>query len=273
MYIVVDLDGTVYRGERAIPGAVQGLRMLAEHGHRCVFVTNNSLEPGAAYVRKLRRLGVELEPDQLLTAGEALSTRLLEAFGADAAVYPAGSVAMREQIAAAGLRLVDDHRDAHVVALGWDRDFTYAKLDAICAARWSGIPVFATNPDPTCPLVDGEVPDCGALIAAIETATGRPVEEVVGKPSPRMIELALARFGGLLDECWVVGDRLETDVRMALDSDVSSALVLSGATTAAAVRAADVTPTMVCDDLYQFASLVTTGRAPARQRHDQVADR
>ncbi|NDL59542.1 HAD-IIA family hydrolase [Phytoactinopolyspora mesophila] len=259
MYIVVDLDGTVYRGDEAIPGAVEALELLAERGHQCVFVTNNSLSPTSAYVKKLERLGVKLEPTQMLTASEALSTRLLDVFGAGAAVYVVGAEALHDEIASAGLRPVEDHRMADVVGLGWDRDFTYAKLDAICAARWDGIPVYATNPDPTCPLVDGQVPDCGALIAAIETATGWPIDEVVGKPSVRMVELALARYGGTTDDCWVVGDRLETDVRMALDCGANSALLLSGATSLAAAEASALKPTIVCDDLSEFARVLTDG--------------
>jgi arabinose operon protein AraL len=256
MYVIVDLDGTVYRGDTAIPRAVEGLKLLAEHGHRCVFVTNNSLAPAKAYVAKLQRMGVDVEPAQMLTANEALTTRLVDVFGVGAAVHAVGPEAMRIEIASAGMRLVDDHLAAEVVALGWDRDFTYAKLDAICAARWAGIPVYATNPDPTCPLIDGEVPDCGALIAAIETATGSPIEEVVGKPSRRIVELALARFDGKIEDCWVVGDRLHTDVRMAVESNVRSALVLTGATTRPELARATFEPTMVCDDLYEFATAI-----------------
>lgn len=263
MNIVVDLDGTVYRGDQPIPGAVAGLELLAENGHQCVFVTNNSLWPGGSYVAKLRRLGVTLEPRQMLTASEAIATRLLELFGVGAAVFVVGAAALRAEISGAGLRVVDDHTRAEVVALGWDREFTYAKLDAICAARWSGVPVLATNPDPTCPLVDGQVPDCGALIAAVETATGQPIDEVVGKPSARMVKLALDRYGGTPEECWVVGDRLETDVRMAVDCGVRSALVLSGATSAQAARESAVKPTMVCADLHVFATMIAEGAEAA----------
>ncbi|NED97750.1 HAD-IIA family hydrolase [Phytoactinopolyspora alkaliphila] len=263
MNIVVDLDGTVYRGDEAIPGAVAGLKLLAENGHQCVFVTNNSLSPGAYYMAKLQRLGVTLEAHQMLTASEAIATRLLELYGAGAAVFVVGAPALRAEISGVGLRVVDDHTQAEVVALGWDREFTYAKLDAICAAVWNGVPVLATNPDPTCPLVDGQVPDCGALIAAVETATGRPIDEVVGKPSARMVKLALARYGGTPEECWVVGDRLETDVKMAADCGVSSALVLSGATSAQAARVAALKPTMVCADLNAFATMIVEGAEEA----------
>jgi arabinose operon protein AraL len=107
------------------------------------------------------------------------------------------------------------------------------------------------------------VPDGGALIAAIETATGWPIDEVVGKPSPRMVQLALARYGGTLEECWIVGDRLGTDVKMAADCGVRSALVLSGATSAAEAREAVVQPTVVCADLREFATMIVTGAAAA----------
>jgi HAD superfamily hydrolase (TIGR01450 family) len=260
MYIVVDLDGTVYLGDEAIARSVEALDLLAEHGHRCVFVTNNSLAPASAYVAKLAGLGVSLAPAQVLTANEALSSRLRDVFGTGAAVYAVGADALTAELTSVGLRLVDDHRIADVVALGWDREFTYAKLDAICAARWAGTPVYATNPDPTCPMVDGEVPDCGALIAAIETATGSPIDEVVGKPSVRMVELALARYGGKIEDCWVVGDRLHTDVQMAVDSKARSALVLTGASTRSAVEVATLKPTMVCEDLYEFATAVIDGQ-------------
>ena len=115
--------------------------------------------------------------------------------------------------------------------VSWDRTFDYAKLTAAFRAVRAGARIVATNPDPFCPMPDGDLPDCGAILAAIETATGARAEAIVGKPSPYMAEALLDRLALPPDDTILVGDRLMTDVLMAREAGMASALVLTGATT------------------------------------------
>jgi arabinose operon protein AraL len=256
---IVDLDGTVYRGGRLLAGSSAALDLLRELGHRIVFVTNNSVANPADYQRKLTGLGVQAAREEVISTNEVIAAHLVERGDDWQPVLAIGEEPLEEALRAAGLRLTAEWQVAGSVALGWDRRFTYRKLEAICRARAQGTPVVATNPDAMCPVEDGEVPDCGALIAAVERATGRPLEEVVGKPSPIMADAALARLRVDRSNCWVVGDRLETDIAMARTAGLQSALVLTGVSTRASVAASAHRPTQVCDDLAAVARFIVEG--------------
>jgi arabinose operon protein AraL len=246
---IIDLDGTVYRGGALLEGAREALLDLREAGHRLVFVTNNSIANPTDYQCKLTRLGVTVALDEIVSSNQVMAEFLVARRQACQPVFVVGEQPLVDELAAAGLRLTEEWPEAGAVALGWDRQFTYQKLEAICRARAAGIPVYATNPDPMCPVEDGQVPDCGTLIAAVERGTGRPLEAVVGKPSTFMVDAALARLDVDRTQCWVVGDRLETDIRMAREAGLRSALVLTGVTNLEAARMATQEPTMISRDL------------------------
>ncbi len=251
--IICDLDGTVYLGNSMVPKADEALRSLRYAGHRIVFATNSSIANPVDYQRKLIGFGVDAALEEIVTSNSVMADFLVSRADTCQPVLAVGEQPLTNALAAAGLMLTDRWKDAASIALGWDRQFTYEKLNALCQARASGIPVYATNADSTCPVEDGEVPDCGTLIAAVERGTGRPLEAVVGKPSRFMVDAALARLGVDRAQCWVVGDRRETDIRMANDAGLRSALVLTGVTSREALRAADERPTLVCQDLAEAA--------------------
>ncbi|HEY4632471.1 MAG TPA: HAD hydrolase-like protein, partial [Candidatus Limnocylindrales bacterium] len=140
---------------------------------------------------------------------------------------------------------LDDPTSADVVVVSWDRSFTYAKLLAAFRAVRAGARIVATNPDPFCPTPDGDLPDCAAMLAAIEASTGVRAEAIVGKPSSHMAATLLDRLALPADDTILVGDRLLTDVRMAHEAGMASALVLTGATPAAALADAAITPDYV----------------------------
>jgi ribonucleotide monophosphatase NagD (HAD superfamily) len=116
---------------------------------------------------------------------------------------------------------------------------------ALQAVRRSRARLIATNPDRTCPTEDGEIPDCAGMTAAVEAVTGQPVEIVVGKPSPLILDVALATLGVGAEECVVVGDRIETDIMMGRRRGLATVLVLSGVTGADDARIAEVAPDLV----------------------------
>jgi HAD superfamily hydrolase (TIGR01450 family) len=148
------------------------------------------------------------------------------------------------ELAAHGFAVRPDHRVRWVV-IAFDRTFDYAKLNTALQAVRQGARLIATNPDRTCPVEGGEIPDCAGMIAAVEAVTGKHVEVVVGKPSPIILEVALERLGVPRSDAVIVGDRLETDIVMGKRLGLATVLVLSGVTRADDARVAEIAPDLV----------------------------
>jgi len=246
---LVDLDGTVYRGERLVPGAELGLDALSAAGVTSVFLSNNATKRPTEYREKLSRLGIEVPVERILNSA-AIAADYLAAHHPDANVYVVGESSLRAALLDAGLSVVSAPADTDVVLASLDGSFSYDTLqDVLDADRGGETLLFATNPDRTCPVEGGEVPDCGAIIGAIEGLLGRDIDRVLGKPSQVTIDVALARLGVPPDECVMIGDRLETDIRMGERAGMETALVLSGVTDRTDLAAADVEPDHVLDSL------------------------
>lgn len=244
-----DLDGTVYLGDELLPGARETIATLREDGARIVFVTNKPLETNADYAAKLTRLGVPAEAADVVTAIDSLLAYLGE-HHPGARLLTVAEAVVEEALAEAGWQLVEAPAAADVVVVSFDRGFDYAKLEAAYrAVRHQGATIVATNPDRFCPTPEGGLPDCAAMLAAVEACTGARAEAVLGKPSATMGRELLARLGTAPDATAVVGDRLETDVAMGQRVGMSGVLVLSGATGAAAVDDSVVRPDYVLEGI------------------------
>lgn len=253
---VVDLDGTTYLGDRLIDGARPFFEAVAATGRRHVFVTNNSSESGRTYETRLRHLGLTVADGQVLTSGEA-TAMLLQQRG-QRRVFVVGTPELEAEMIRAGLVIDDAEPDC--VVLGFDRTLTYQKLVIASRLIARGARFVATHPDRVCPTPDGYIPDCGAMIALLEAATGvSPL--VVGKPEPLLVDMALARLGLAAGEVAVIGDRLYTDIAMAQRSGTRSILVLSGETTRAMLETAGVRPDVVVDHLGALVPLLAGGMA------------
>jgi phosphoglycolate/pyridoxal phosphate phosphatase family enzyme len=229
---IFDLDGTIYLGERAIPGAPQTIAKLRKRGCRVVFLSNKPLERRQAYAEKLTRLGIPTSLDKVINSSLVLARYLAnrEHGMAGATVFAIGEPPLLEELTAAGLCLSDVPEEIEVVIASFDRTFDYHKLNIGFQALSRGARFLATNADRTCPIEGGQVPDAGAVIGALEGCSGRKVELVAGKPSPLIMEMALEQLGLSADACLMVGDRLETDIVMGRRAGMSTALVLSGVT-------------------------------------------
>jgi len=224
-----DLDGTVYLGERLLPGARETIQTLRERGSRFIFVSNKPLQPRSDYAAKLNRLGIPVEVDDVINSSYVLAQQLAHT-APGARLFVLGEPPLLEELRQAGLQIVRDPQQVDYVVAAFDRTFDYAKLYTAFLAIRAGAHFIATNPDRTCPMAEGEFPDCASVIGAIEGCTGKQVEWIAGKPSPMMVQAGLRRLGVPARECLVVGDRIETDVRMGLDAGTATALVLSGVT-------------------------------------------
>jgi HAD superfamily hydrolase (TIGR01450 family) len=223
-----DLDGTVYLGERLIPGAAEAIGALRAAGRRVAFLSNKPLQTRADYAAKLTGLGVPAEPEEVINSSLVLA-RYLRELDPGAPVYVIGEPPMIAELREHGFEVREDERVRWVV-IAFDRTFTYAKLNTALQAVKRGARLIATNPDRTCPVEGGEIPDCAGMIAAVEAVTGRRVETVVGKPSPIILEVALAALGVAAADAVMVGDRIETDITMGKRLGLHTILVLSGVT-------------------------------------------
>jgi HAD superfamily hydrolase (TIGR01450 family) len=256
----LDLDGTVYLGDELLPGAAATVKGLRDAGARVVFVTNRPLDTAAHYAAKLTRLGIPTEPDDVVTAVDALVYYLRDHHAGRALLLIAEDV-VAERLVAEGFVLATSPEEAEVVVVSFDRGFDYAKLHAAFrAVRENGAAIVATNPDPYCPTPDGGLPDCAAMLAALEACTGARAEAIVGKPSRHMARAFLDRLDVDPAHAAVVGDRLATDVAMARTLGATGILVLTGATSAAAAVNADIQPDYVLPGIDRL--LPATHRLP-----------
>lgn len=243
-----DLDGTVYLGDALIDGAAEVIAFLRAAGSRIVFVTNKPLETSADYAAKLTKLGVPAVADDVISAIDALVLYLRE-FHPGARLMAVAEPLLIEELRMAGFVLTTDPLSTDVVVVSFDRTFDYDKLTRAYQAVNAGAVLVATNPDPYCPTPDGGLPDCAAMLAAIEACTGARAEAIVGKPSIHMARAFLHRLGVPAESAVMVGDRLLTDVTMGLSAGMASVLVLSGATTREQLDDSVISPTYVLDDI------------------------
>lgn len=247
---IFDLDGTIYRGEQALPGAVEVVRTLRQKGRAVLFISNKPLEPPAAYAAKLTRLGIPTEPVDILTSAGVLA-RYLQQEMPGARLFVIGEPPLLAEMQAAGFRLSDDPAEIDVVVAAFDRTFNYAKWNIAFQAIRQGARFVATNADRTCPVEGGEIPDCAGIIAALEVSTGKQVELVAGKPSQLMLQAGLERMGLPAHQVLMVGDRLETDILMGRRAGTSTALVLTGVTRRDQLEDAEVQPDYVLENVGQ----------------------
>lgn len=244
--MILDLDGVVYRGRQALPGAAEFLAWLRDREIPFAFVTNNSTRTPGQYVDHLAALGIAAEEGQVVTSA-LCAAELLRQWGLRGRVLVVGGDGLREAVQQAGYVLADDP-DVAAVVVGLDTDLTYARLRTACSAVRRGARFVATNLDANLP-VEGELwPGAGAIVAAIRTATGRePV--AVGKPERYPFEAALRRLGTHPEETLMVGDQIATDVVGAARLGIRTVLVLTGVASEDEVEDAAVRPEWVARDL------------------------
>lgn len=245
-----DLDGTIYLGDRALTGAVETIAKLRAQGARVAFLSNKPIEPAASFAAKLTRLGIPTPPEEVLNSSIVMA-RYLSRTAPGTTAYLIGEEPLADELRQRSIRLTEDPLAAEYVVVSWDRQFTYKKLNDALQAIRRGARCIATHPDRTCPVDGGEVADVGGMIGAIEGVTGKQVELITGKPSPITVQEAMHMLG-LEDpaECIMVGDRLETDMRMGREAGMATALVLTGVTTRDQVGSSPWQPDYVLDGLY-----------------------
>lgn len=239
---LLDLDGCLWIGDDPIDGAPEALHALREAGKAIAFLTNDTLHTVEDYVRKLWRLGFQASVHEVVTVGAALQHMLAVRGGGSAFVI--GSQAIVDHVADAGLRIVNNTEfapRADLVVIARHDHFDYRELRIGTQAAMRGAELIGLTRDANFPMPDGLWPGTGAVLAALETASGRTADLIVGKPEPPMYSMALEVVGS--GRVLAVGDRLDVDVAGGRAAGLDTALVLSGSTTAAESSASEESPT------------------------------
>lgn len=243
-----DLDGTVFIGDRLLPGVEKTLAALRENQKKIMFLTNTTVQTRTACQIRLQKLGLEVEKEEIMTAAYAAGLYFLEHM-AKARVLIVGEAALEEEVTSFHIKQVYEWQEATHVLVGMDRAFTYEKLLQAADAVRNGAKLIVTNPDPVCPVPGGAIPDTGALARAIETAGGTDVRIITGKPSRYYADKVFQQLDVLPERCLMVGDRLETDILLGKNSGMKTALVLTGVTKIRELDSAEVEPDYILPTL------------------------
>ena len=227
------MDGTIYLGDDLLPGAkrlVEGLRSL---GRPVRFLSNNPTKDPQLYVEKLEKLGIPTPIEEI--ANTVVTTvRWLKANHPDAVVFPISEQPLKKALAEAGIAMSEDPERIDIVIASYDRTFEYRKLQIAFDAIWFHKRAFliTTNPDRYCPFPGGRgEPDAASIVAAIEACTGATCQANMGKPEATMLSAAIDGLDVDPADCMMVGDRLMTDIGMAIKTGMASCLLLTGDST------------------------------------------
>ena len=245
---LVDMDGTLYRGETPIPGAREAITSLREAGVSVQFLTNNATNSPEQYVEKLAGMGIDAAADDVVTAGVVTADYLAREHRGDRA-FVVGEPALFEALADAGVAVTEEPAETDVAVLSLDTGVDYDRFTRVLRAIGPETPIVATNPDRTKPGTDGILPSAGLVVGAVEGMTGRAPDTVAGKPSEIAARFALDRLDVDAASCLLVGDRLDTDIEMGAAVGTTTVLVRTGVSNERALERSAVTPDHVIDSL------------------------
>jgi HAD superfamily hydrolase (TIGR01450 family) len=246
--LLADLDGTLYRGRSAVPGAVEAVRGAAERGVRTVYVTNNASRRPSAVAEHLADLGFAARSEDVVASSQAAAAMLADQLPAGARVLVVGTEALAAEVRGRGLRVVAAADEADAVVQGHSPDTGWAQLAEATVAVRAGALWVACNLDATLPTERGPLPGNGAMVGVVRVSTGRE-PQVAGKPGPALLQEAARRSGAR--NPLMVGDRLDTDIEGGRAAGMATLLVLTGISDAAELLAApaQLRPDYVAADL------------------------
>lgn len=250
--LILDMDGVLWRGKQPIGNLARIFERIQSLGLKYTFATNNATGSVSQYVEKLRFLGVNAEPQQIINSPMAVAHYLKQSHPQGGAVYLIGETGLIEALHEAGFYHSED--GVLAVVAGLDRQFTYEKLRKASLLIQKGIPFIGTNPDKTFPSAEGLTPGAGSILAAIEAASGT-APKIMGKPYPHLFQLALQQMGTQPSETLVIGDRLDTDILGGINSGCKTALVLTGVTTRAEAEQFHPKPDWIANSLGELVGI------------------
>ena len=245
---LLDMDGTLYLGDRLYDFTAELLQTVRNTGRNYLFMTNNSSKSVEDYIKMLAGMGIPAIREDFMTSSQA-TAYYLHKHHSGKTLYVCGTRSLIAELQREGFAVTTDLDKVECIVMGFDRELTFQKLEDVSKLLLTrpDLPYIATNPDLVCPTEFGSVPDCGSVCEMIFNATGkRPV--VIGKPTPLMPQLAMERMGVTPEQTMVIGDRIYTDVKSGLNAGALTALVMSGETTYEILEASAEKPHLVLPD-------------------------
>lgn len=258
-HVALDMDGTIYLSNTIFPFTIDFLRRLDSLGISHSFLTNNPSKSLDDYLKKLHKMGIMAEPEQMYTTTIATIDYIKSHYPQARKLFLLGTPSMISQFEAAGFVSSSDDADdvPDLIVASFDMSLCYSRL---CRAAWwisRGLPYIATNPDRVCPTDQPTVlVDCGSICACLEHATGRRPDVTLGKPDPNMLLGILEQKQLRPQQIAMVGDRIYTDLAMAANAGAFGVLVLSGETTAEMAAAAQRQPDLIVRDIAELGELL-----------------
>jgi 4-nitrophenyl phosphatase len=247
--LILDMDGVLWRDTEPIGNLPALFKRIEQIGWKTTFVTNNATRSIIQYVEKLASFGIEVAQEQIINSGLATALYLNEKYPSGGPVFIVGEEGLFRTLDEFGFTQSTEQPIAVIASL--DRDLTYQKLKLASGFIRAGVAFIGTNPDPSLPTPDGYMPGTGAILAAIEATTGcKPL--IMGKPSPAMYHIALARLRIDPENALVVGDQMPTDIAAGIEAGCQTALLLSGVSDEDTIRAFNFQPTYIAQDLTQL---------------------
>ncbi|TYL36663.1 HAD family hydrolase [Natronococcus pandeyae] len=252
---ILDVDGTIVRGEELLPDVTDGLAALEAAGCSRLLFSNNPTRGSSYYRSKLEPHGIEIDPAAVLTSA-TVSAEYLASTHPNERVYLVGDDRLESILEEAMVDLTDDPDAADVVLGSFDSDFSYGTLWESLQALEDGASFYGTDPDVTIPVDDGLIPGSGAILAAMEAVAGREPDAILGKPSSVAATAAMDYLGSDPERTLVVGDRLDTDIELGNRAGMTTAVVLTGVTDQADIESAAVQPDHVLESLADVETLL-----------------
>jgi 4-nitrophenyl phosphatase len=245
---ILDMDGVLWRGEASLPGVGEFFDLLRRLGKSFILATNNAMTTPDRIVDRLAGAGARIGLQDVLTSAQATAAYLRKQLPAGAPLFVIGEEGLQQALQQAGFTLLDQGAGAAAVVAGMDRKATWEKLAQASLAIGKGAAFFGTNPDRSFPVEGGFVPGAGALLAAVQAATG-VAPQVIGKPETPLFLEAIERLKSQPSQTLVVGDRLETDILGGQRAGMQTILILTGVTSRDMLARSMIQPDWVYHDL------------------------
>ncbi|MBW9152947.1 HAD-IIA family hydrolase [Clostridium estertheticum] len=242
---ILDLDGTVYLGDKILEGSIKFLEELEKNNITFKFFTNNSSKNAQVYIKRIKKMGYNLSDDKMLISNYVIINYIKENMP-EKKVFVLGTDYLKEDFRAANINVVTE--DADVVVVGFDTSLVYENVSKACEFIRNGALFLGVNPDFNCPTEDGFIPDCGSICSMITASTG-VVPEYFGKPTHHTLKYVLKDTGFHEEEIAFVGDRLYTDIAIGKDNASVTILVLSGEAKLEDLLKSEIQPSLIFDSL------------------------
>ena len=251
-----DMDGTLCMGDVPFAGVFDTLRKLEKAGKSVWFVTNNSSKSRNDYIKKFKKMGYgEVRVEQIISSSLA-TAQYISRYMPYKSVFVLGADCLKQEFRDYGIEVKEIGEDADILVLAFDTELTYKKLFHATNLVHKGAKYIATHPDFMCPSDEGDMPDAGALIAAVAATTGKKPDIIVGKPHYPIAEYVFDHCNADAEHCCFIGDRLYTDIKFGINNKMATVAVLSGETTLEMLSTSDIRPDFVLESVNDLIGLI-----------------